>query len=106
MGRPHPDRSGFQKPFDEMEHRANFPGRAAGDVKEHEQFRGGAAFEALGNVVRHGKGGAAELGTQIAGAAEGALLGQGINSNGRFDRRFPDWQIFKAIIFHACFPFP
>jgi hypothetical protein len=36
---------------EQNEHRSHFAGGASGDVEKGEQFVGGAALEALGNVV-------------------------------------------------------
>lgn len=62
--------------IEESEHGANFAGGAAGNVEEGEKLGGGAAFEALGDVVGDADGCEAELILEAGGGREGAVVGE------------------------------
>ena len=81
-------------------HRADFAGRAAGDVEKGQELAGSAALEALGNVVGNRKRGALELIAQSGMWPESIECGELVHQAGQLSRFLPNRQVFKASVLH------
>jgi len=85
----------------EDEHRAGFAGGTAGDVEEVDEFGGGAAFEAFGDVVGDGQRRTAELVAEVARLGEELVAGEDVYADGQFHGGFPDGKVFESLVFHC-----
>jgi hypothetical protein len=87
--------------FEEAEHGADLPGGAAGDVEEGEEFVGGAALEAFGDVVRNGEGAAVELVALGEGDAILGFVQEILAAFGESDGFLPGGEVFEALVGHG-----
>jgi hypothetical protein len=88
-------------PFEVIEHRSDFSGRAAGDVEKAEQFIRRPALEAFSDVVGDGEGSAVEL---VALRPSDAVFGGQDEVLATFGESYgviPDREIFETLVGHV-----
>ena|SRR5688572_4413387 len=86
--------------FQEAKHGTNFASRATRDVNEAQEFISGATLEALGDVVRNGKGGPLKLIAKAGGEAFFVRLNYVVDSMSQAHRLAPDREFLKAGVGH------
>lgn len=87
--------------LEEAEHRADFPGRATGDVEERQQLVGRPPLEPLGDVVGDGERRAVDLVALRPG--DPVFCGQDkiLAALGEADGLLPDGQVFESLVGHG-----
>ena len=87
--------------MDDGDHGAHFAGGASGDSEEMEEFGGGVAFEALGDVVGDGEGGAVELVAVAGGEAFWVVLEEVEDAVVEGGGGLPGGEVFEAFVGHG-----